>query len=146
MALLPAPAQARLRLAATRAWLALDEPARALPLLNAVLNQPTRLLPRHLGTVARLLHLQTHAALGNGDYLAYALRAAEREFRREKKPVGVENLVLRRLRRWLRGAPFALPSQAWNDLLEEPYERLLAREVRLAEWLGTLTASRPKAG
>lgn len=145
LVLLPTSTQARLRLAAARAQLALDEPAQALPLLNAVLNQPARRLPRHLSTVARLLNLQTHAALGNNDYLAYALRAAERGRSREKKPVGVENLVLTRLRRWLRGGPVALPPETLRELREDPYERLLAREVRLVDWLATLTVPRPDA-
>lgn len=140
--LLPFPALARLYVAAARAWLALGEPAAALPLLNAVLNQPTRLMSQHLTTVARLLNLQTHAALGNVDYLSYALRAAERNLRAGHRTAGVEGILLTRLRRWLRNRPFEVAPETLIRLMEEPYEALLARELRLTEWLADLAAKR----
>ncbi len=141
--LLPYPAQARLRIAAARAWLLLGEPASALPLLNAVLNQPARLLSLHLRTVAVLLSLQTHAALGNTDYLTYALRAAERNLRTDGRTGGLEGFVIKQLRFWMQNRPRGVGREIPPQLLENPYDRLLACEIRLTEWLAELAAKRP---
>ena len=135
---LPLKIQASLAFAMARVWLVNMEYSKALKLINKMLNLPSSAMNQAQHVYFQLFHLQITALLKEYDNLHYAIRAAERKLKSERKLYGVEQLILQVLKRLAASKPMHNVKEMTESLEENPHERLLLKELCVKWWLETL--------
>lgn len=110
----------------------------ALRRLNRVLALPKGSLPGTLYTQSHLMNMLLHAQLGNADYLAYALRAAERKLKSTQQQSTGEWFTLDLLRQWLSGRLEPTALTRIDNFSGSPADHQLLQNLDLRQWTAFL--------
>ncbi|MBT1711992.1 hypothetical protein KK062_27365 [Fulvivirgaceae bacterium PWU5] len=131
---LPLHMHAQLLFAGARILVGVKDYSAALKLINIALNQLTSAMSQAQQSMFQILNLMVNTLLNNVDYLQYALRAAERKLKSDRKLFGVEQLMLSFLKKWIAARSFPEFNDQLHALQQNPFERQLINELALAEW------------
>lgn len=107
----------------------------ALKLINELLQIPESVLGKINYTKIRILNMMIHQALDHRDYLVYEIRSFERKMKKAEGWHNTEKLVVDYLRQWLAFKPWQNSDELLEQLLQNPYERVMVSELGLKSWL-----------
>lgn len=142
LSLLPFPMYSRFTFTRARVHMATGNYSTALRTINSALSKSTNAMNQSQLILFQLINLQVNALLNNTDYLVYAIRSVERKLKSERKLRGVEQLLISLLKRHIAIKPIQLEiKEQVAELEDNPYERLLMKELCLKEWIRRLPSS-----
>jgi hypothetical protein len=136
--LLPIQTSTRFAFTMVRVWMGTGDYSAPLKIINSTLNQSTTAMNHAQYVLFELMNLQINALMNKTDYLYYAIRSVERKLKAERKLHGVEQLIVSLIKRTLALKPLARYEEQIKALEQNPYERLLIKELCLKEWLHRL--------
>jgi hypothetical protein len=126
--------------------------ARAIDFLNTILERPGAAISTAGFACAKLFMLIAHLELGNDELLEYLIPSTARALRSREMMFGVEEMLLRFLRRTLRASSECERRQLASELLREieslandPFEKPMLEWIDLPAWIDSRATGRSYA-
>lgn len=120
-----------------RGFFAYMEYPKALHHINQVLNQPLSVKTDYYVRCG-LLQLQIYTLQKKYDLLEYVMRSLERKLKLERKLFGVEQLILKTIKRKINYRPLRDTNDAIAVLEKNPFEYQLIKDFEILLWINRL--------